>query len=1065
VEILLLVLVFAFAVAALVVAKRAANLSRQDEEHWGELTRRLYTLEQQVAQLITQVRQLDVPRQQTQQPANVISPSVAEAPKAISASPGTKLHTPTPAVRFIAPAPVLPSEAAIGSRTPTSAAPESVAPPAIPTAAPTVIEERAARPPLFSWALTAPETSKKAISMEEMLGANWLNKLGVIILVIGVAFFLAYQLKTLGPAGKILVGYLVGAALLGAGLLFEKREAYRVLARAGIGGGWALIYFTTYAMHHVEAARIIASQTVDLVLLLIVAAAMVAHTLRYETQVVTGLAFLLGFATVTISHVNVYSLLASAILAAALVVIVQTRQWFELEIFGILATYLNHWYWLRPIIEPMGKHHHAFAEFPASAGLLVFYWAVFRASYVRRRIADAYQENLSTVAALLNTFLLLGVMKYQAIHPEWAFRFLLLLGAVELALGQVPRLRNRRAAFVILSTLGSGLLVAAFPFRYSGYSLSILWLAESQTLFLAGVLTREILFRRLGMLAGVVVAGQMVSVDAANVFGARMDNSHPASEWRLGVIFGFAAACFYGSAHWVYRRWRQLITTEFEKLCFSRLSYLAGVMALVGAWLTWPRAWTAVAWSVLALALAVVGNRLVGARHGVPVRHELLHQANVLAAAALLRVFVVNLYDVETYHHLTLRLISVSLVAVLLYLCSRWTGIQDWVATRRLPAVYSWAASTLVALLMWYELRPASVALGWTLFGLVLFEFGMTRGWFWLRLQGYVALASAFLRLFFVNLNASGNPGQLSPRVYTVFPIVLAFYYVYMRLEGNAEFRSDRRLRAQHLSSYLGTIALAALMRFELGPDWVIVAWAALTLALAALAYKAKRPVFLHQSYLIAFGVLFRALFHNFYERSYFAADFWHSRWWSVGTTVAILFLVLPVAFKLRAARGHSGEGGNPAEWTPASAGATTVVGGHSRESGNPPEVSHSREGGNPLARAVAALDHHPEQIFFFIPIFLLTVLLALEMRSGMVTVSWGVEAVAVFVFALWVGQRSFRLTGLGLLLLCVGKIIVVDIWGLTPRDRYLTFIVLGGLLLFVSYLYSRYREALRQYL
>ena len=45
-------------------------------------------------------------------------------------------------------------------------------------------------------------------------------------------------------------------ALLGAGLHFEKREAYRVLARAGIGGGWALLYFTTYAMHRVEAARV-----------------------------------------------------------------------------------------------------------------------------------------------------------------------------------------------------------------------------------------------------------------------------------------------------------------------------------------------------------------------------------------------------------------------------------------------------------------------------------------------------------------------------------------------------------------------------------------------------------------------------------------------------------------------------------------------------------------------------------------------------------------------------------------------------------------------------------------
>ncbi len=47
-EILVIVLVCAFAVAALVVAKRAANLARQNEEHWGELTRRIYSLEQQV---------------------------------------------------------------------------------------------------------------------------------------------------------------------------------------------------------------------------------------------------------------------------------------------------------------------------------------------------------------------------------------------------------------------------------------------------------------------------------------------------------------------------------------------------------------------------------------------------------------------------------------------------------------------------------------------------------------------------------------------------------------------------------------------------------------------------------------------------------------------------------------------------------------------------------------------------------------------------------------------------------------------------------------------------------
>jgi len=82
-----------------------------------------------------------------------------------------------------------------------------------------------------------------------------------------------------------------------------------------------------------------------------------------------------------------------------------------------------------------------------------------------------------------------------------------------------------------------------------------------------------------------------------------------------------------------------------------------------------------------------------------------------------------------------------------------------------------------------------------------------------------------------------------------------------------------------------------------------------------------------------------------------------------------------------------------------------------------------------------------------------------------MVTVAWGVEAVAIFLLALAVGQRSYRLTGLGLLLLCVAKIVLLDVWGLHPRDRYLTFIVLGVALLGVSFLYTRYREAIRHYL
>ena len=101
-------------------------------------------------------------------------------------------------------------------------------------------------------------------------------------------------------------------------------------------------------------------------------------------------------------------------------------------------------------------------------------------------------------------------------------------------------------------------------------------------------------------------------------------------------------------------------------------------MALVAAWLTWPGAWTVVAWSALTLGLLVVGNR-----YRIP---DLAYQAHVLAGLVLLRVLIVNIYSVATYHHLTLRLISLSAVAVLFYLCSRRTGIKAAPAQpRRLP--------------------------------------------------------------------------------------------------------------------------------------------------------------------------------------------------------------------------------------------------------------------------------------------------------------------------------------------------------------------------------------------
>src|SRR5260370_19226270 len=113
----------------------------------------------------------------------------------------------------------------------------------------------------------------------------------------------------MGPGGKAFISFLASVLLLGGGILLQKKEPYRVLGRTFIGGGWALLFFSSYGIYHVGAMRILNSLPLDCILMLLVAVAMAVHTLRYRSQFVTGLAFLLGYTTVALSHDTVYSLL------------------------------------------------------------------------------------------------------------------------------------------------------------------------------------------------------------------------------------------------------------------------------------------------------------------------------------------------------------------------------------------------------------------------------------------------------------------------------------------------------------------------------------------------------------------------------------------------------------------------------------------------------------------------------------------------------------------------------------------------------------------------------------
>ena len=81
--------------------------------------------------------------------------------------------------------------------------------------------------PAPAYAVESREVRKKRRQeWETLIGGNWLNKLGVLVLVIGIALFLGYSLTRLGPAGRVGVGLAASAALLISGMVFERKPKY-----------------------------------------------------------------------------------------------------------------------------------------------------------------------------------------------------------------------------------------------------------------------------------------------------------------------------------------------------------------------------------------------------------------------------------------------------------------------------------------------------------------------------------------------------------------------------------------------------------------------------------------------------------------------------------------------------------------------------------------------------------------------------------------------------------------------------------------------------------------------
>ena len=310
------------------------------------------------------------------------------------------------------------------------------------------------------------------------------------------------------------------------------------------------------------------------------------------------------------------------------------------------------------------------------------------------------------------------------------------------------------------------------------------------------------------------------------------------------------------------------------------------------------------------------------------------------------------------------------------------------------------------------------------------------------------------------NFTGVGEMFGASHRLLTVLPMIAVYYYMAARL-GKARARHallgerqaaarDRQSLVSHRPSlgtaeeilarlylYLAVILGTTLIRLELGHALTAIGWMAAMLALLAIGQRRDLPDLRLQAYALAMLVFVRTWATNF-----------HLGGTIVGVDGRLLTGVVVIAGFFAA---HLFQ---RRQRSALRAGRAATPG--ARADGEP---------GGRYATLITWVDAHGASLMSLLGTVLLAALLFYEVSGSLLTIAWGLQGTALLLAGFVLRERQLRLSGLVLLGVCILKAFFYDFRQLEIVFRIFSFIVLGSLLLAVSFVYSRYREQLKRLL
>jgi len=319
--------------------------------------------------------------------------------------------------------------------------------------------------------------------LEKFIGENIINKIGIIILVLGISYFVKFAIDRdwINEPGRVGIGILCGGILLG--IAHRLRTKFKAFSSVLVAGAISVFYFTIGIAFHDYG---LFSQTTAFIIMVVIMLFSVFVSLAYKRQELAILATIGGFAVpfmVSTGQGNYHVLLTYlCILNCGILTLSYFKRWFLLNFTAFLLTIIIVTGWYTTVEN---------SSVSLQLHTLVYsslFYLIFNLAFIINNLRQKTKFTNYEIAALITNniaFYSIGVQAIHVIAPQYLGLFTLSIGFFNLLFATFVYKMYKFDKNIIYVLIGLALTLATItiPVQFEGNYITLFWACEAVLLF------------------------------------------------------------------------------------------------------------------------------------------------------------------------------------------------------------------------------------------------------------------------------------------------------------------------------------------------------------------------------------------------------------------------------------------------------------------------------------------------------------------------------------------------------------------------------------------------------